>query len=58
MQRAINVIILSDIEDVSYKEIAEILGIPIGTVRSRLSRGRKLLRAKLQRYAKERGYIK
>ena len=52
------VVILSDIEDVSYKEIAEILGVPIGTVRSRLSRGRKLLRARLYQYAKERGYIK
>lgn len=53
----LHVIILSDIGDVSYKEIAEILGVPIGTVRSRLSRGRKILRAKLHRYAKERGYI-
>ena len=53
-----HVIILSDIEDVSYKEIAEILEIPMGTVRSRLSRGRRLLKEKLHRYAKGRGYIK
>lgn len=52
------VVILSDIEGVPYKEIAETLGVPIGTVRSRLSRGRKLLRARLYQYAKEKGYIK
>lgn len=52
------VVILSDIEGVQYKEIAETLGVPIGTVRSRLSRGRKLLRARLYRYAKEKGYLK
>jgi RNA polymerase sigma-70 factor, ECF subfamily len=53
-----SIVILSDIEDLSYKEISEILGIPIGTVRSRLSRGRRLLRGRLYQYAKERGYTK
>lgn len=46
----------SDVEGFSYKEIAEILGIPTGTVMSRLHRGRKQLRALLMDYAKDRGY--
>jgi len=45
----------ADVEGYSYKEIADILGIPSGTVMSRLHRGRKLLRAMLMDYAKERG---
>lgn len=41
------VILLADVQEFAYKEIAEILGIPIGTVMSRLNRGRKLLRIEL-----------
>ena len=48
----------ADVEGYSYKEIAEILGIPSGTVMSRLHRGRKLLRELLMDYAKDRGYGK
>lgn len=46
----------SDVEGFSYKEIAEIMDIPLGTVMSRLHRGRKLLRDRLTDYAAERGY--
>ena len=46
-----SVILLADVHEFSYKEIQEMLGIPIGTVMSRLSRGRQLLRAYLADYA-------
>ncbi|MFN2502250.1 MAG: sigma-70 family RNA polymerase sigma factor [Pyrinomonadaceae bacterium] len=52
------VVILSDVEEFSYREIATILNVPIGTVMSRLSRGRKALRLQLARYANEYGYGK
>jgi RNA polymerase sigma-70 factor (ECF subfamily) len=46
---------LADVEGFSYKEIAEIMGTPIGTVMSRLHRGRKALQKQLWEYAKDRG---
>jgi len=52
------VVILCDIEGLSYEEIAEFLQIPVGTVRSRLHRGRKLLYTRLYDYAKNRGFIR
>lgn len=51
-------VILADIEGLSYKEIAESLQIPIGTVMSRISRARRQLQQSLWEYAKERGYVK
>jgi len=48
---------LADVEGFSYKEIAEIVGVPTGTVMSRLHRGRKQLREKLTDYARELGYV-
>ncbi len=50
------VIILCDVEGFTYEEMAKILDIPIGTVRSRLHRARMLLKEKLQSYAKSLGY--
>lgn len=50
------VIILADLEEFKYDEMAKILDIPIGTVRSRLHRARNLLKEKLSEYAKKMGY--
>ena len=49
------VVLLADVQEFSYKEIAEMIGIPVGTVMSRLSRGRKQLRMKLADYASANG---
>ncbi|MGH9380228.1 MAG: sigma-70 family RNA polymerase sigma factor [Thermoanaerobaculia bacterium] len=51
-------ITLADLEGFSYKEISEILEIPIGTVMSRLYRGRKRLEETLLEYARRRGYLR
>jgi RNA polymerase sigma-70 factor (ECF subfamily) len=50
-------VIMADLEDMSYKEIAEIMDCPLGTVMSRLYRGRKLLRDILHGYAQERRLV-
>jgi RNA polymerase sigma-70 factor, ECF subfamily len=51
-------VVLSDIHELRYAEIAHILGVPEGTVKSRLFRGRRILQKKLVGYAMDMGYIK
>jgi hypothetical protein len=51
-------VLLADVEGFSYKEIAEILEVPVGTVMSRLYRGRRLLEEAMLQYAREHGYIR
>ena len=50
-------VIMADLEDKSYKEIARVMGCPLGTVMSRLYRGRKLLRERLREYAEEHRHL-
>jgi RNA polymerase sigma-70 factor (ECF subfamily) len=50
-------VVLSDVEELSYKEIAEIMGCPIGTVMSRLHRGRRLLKRRLYEHARAYGIV-
>lgn len=50
-------VILSDVEELSYKEIADVMGCPIGTVMSRLHRGRKLLQGRLREHAIHLGIV-
>ncbi len=52
------VVWLSDVEELSYKEIAEIIHCPLGTVASRLYRGHSLLREQLWEYARRRGLVR
>jgi RNA polymerase sigma-70 factor (ECF subfamily) len=52
------VVLLADLEDFSYKEIAAIVGCPVGTVMSRLFRGRRLLRKSLADFARKSGYVR
>jgi RNA polymerase sigma-70 factor (ECF subfamily) len=49
---------LVDLQDLTYQEAATVAGCPVGTIRSRLSRGRWLLHAALQEYAKRRGLLR
>jgi RNA polymerase sigma-70 factor, ECF subfamily len=51
-------ILLVDVEELSYQEVSGVLNIPIGTVKSRVSRGRAILRDALANFAKERGIIR
>jgi RNA polymerase sigma-70 factor (ECF subfamily) len=53
-----SVVILALVEDLAYKEIASALSIPLGTVMSRLHRGRKLLQAQLLEYGKKKGILR
>jgi len=51
------VVILSDLQDQSYADIATVLGVPLGTVKSRLFRGRRLLQERLVEYARDAGLL-
>jgi RNA polymerase sigma-70 factor (ECF subfamily) len=51
-------VVLSDLEGLSYNEVAEVMDVPVGTVKSRMYRGRRLLAGALREYATERGYIR
>src|SRR3954468_6750710 len=51
-------VVLCDVQGLSYKEIAEIMQTPVGTVMSRLFRGRKLLAAALREFAMNQGYVR
>lgn len=51
-------VILCDLQEMSYEEIAQIMECPTGTVRSRISRGRKMLQMSLWEYGKQQGYVK
>lgn len=51
------VVILNDIEGFTYEEIADFVDIPVGTVRSRLHRARKMMYSQLYDYAKEKGFV-
>lgn len=51
-------VILSDVEEFSYEEIAQIMGCPVGTVMSRLHRGRKLLQRSLYEHARALGIVR
>jgi RNA polymerase sigma-70 factor (ECF subfamily) len=51
-------VLLADVEGFSYKEIADITGVPIGTVMSRLHRGRKALEKRLWDVVQERGLVR
>jgi RNA polymerase sigma-70 factor (ECF subfamily) len=50
-------VLLSDLHGLSYQEVSEVMGVPVGTVKSRLFRGRRLLQESLYEYAVSMGYI-
>lgn len=50
-------VVLADVEELSYREIADVMGCPIGTVMSRLHRGRRLLKARLYEHARAMGIV-
>jgi RNA polymerase sigma-70 factor (ECF subfamily) len=51
-------IFMADVQEMTYEEIADFMEIPIGTVRSRISRGRKILQLRLRKYAEDSGYLR
>jgi RNA polymerase sigma-70 factor (ECF subfamily) len=51
-------LLLVDVEELTYEEAAQVLACPVGTVRSRLSRARRMMQIALRDYAREKGYVK
>jgi RNA polymerase sigma-70 factor (ECF subfamily) len=51
-------LLLIDVQELSYREASQVLEVPVGTIKSRVSRGRTLMRQALQTYAKDRGMIR
>jgi RNA polymerase sigma-70 factor (ECF subfamily) len=51
-------VVLSDLEGMAYPQVAAVLGVPVGTVKSRIFRGRRLLQEELYEYALEMGYVR
>jgi RNA polymerase sigma-70 factor (ECF subfamily) len=49
---------LVDVQELNYQEVAQVLEIPIGTVKSRVSRGRQMMRIALSAFARRRGLIR
>ena len=54
----LDVVVLVDVQELTYEEAAAAIGCPVGTVRSRLARGRALLHAHLLQYARARGLVR
>ena len=52
------VLMLVDVQELNYKEVAQVIGIPIGTVKSRVSRGRQMMRTALGAFARRRGLVR
>jgi RNA polymerase sigma-70 factor, ECF subfamily len=52
------VLMLVDVQELNYQEVAQVLGIPIGTVKSRVSRGRQMMRVALGAFARRRGLVR
>jgi RNA polymerase sigma-70 factor (ECF subfamily) len=50
-------VVLSDLEGMTYPQVSEVLGVPVGTVKSRIFRGRRILQEALYEYALEMGYV-
>jgi RNA polymerase sigma-70 factor (ECF subfamily) len=52
------VLMLVDVQELNYQEVAQVLEIPIGTVKSRVSRGRQMMRVSLGAFARRRGLVR
>jgi RNA polymerase sigma-70 factor (ECF subfamily) len=52
------VLVMVDVQELNYQEVAQVLEVPIGTVKSRVSRGRQMMRIALGAFARRRGLIR